>query len=942
MTSYPEPADPTAARRFIDEFHSRTNLIGPEFDPLLASLGGNSPYLADLALQEPGKLLAIVAMGADAVCDQALGMLASLRPALAYDRIAAALRTAKRAVALATAIGDISGQWDLQAVTGALSDLAEVALRQASAHLLLAAHKRGDLRLKHPDAPEKGSGFTVLALGKLGARELNYSSDVDLILLFDPALHAYNSDDIGRIFTRMARDLTGLMQARDAGGYVFRVDLRLRPDPASTPPAVSLSTALSYYESVARTWERAAFIKARPVAGDLALGKRFLEAISPTIWRRHLDFAAVADIQAMKARLDSLRAPADAGTGPARLLGYDVKRGLGGIREIEFAAQMLQLVWGGRYPALRVSGTLAALAAEGEAGHLPAADVAGLSAAYKFLRRLEHRVQMVADRQTHVLPATIGGLSAIATFLGYSTLQAFVADTVSHLDVVSAIYAGLFRSAPPTQDGTSTNAAYSLDIPPHTAAIVALWLDGRPRALRTDRSRALLQELIPKLLATIGRQIDPDAALFRLDDFIWRLPAGIQLFSLLHHNPALLERLGDVLGAAPFLAEHLSAVPSSLEALVAPEESHEPPATSLAALIRDSHGLDDTLAIASRYVRGEEFRLAVAEFTGRMNADAAGLAHTNLADAAIAKLLPAVLADHASRYGRVRGGGMVVLGLGKFGSREMMTGSDLDLMLVYDHPESITESCGARAVPTSKYFARAAQTVIAALTVQTPDGPLYKVDMRLRPSGNAGPVAVSLRSFEQYHQDAAWTWERLALTRARVVAGPSRLRSVVAQAVCTALLRADPAKVTADTISMRTRLARELPAQGWLDVKLRDGGLLELEFMIQAKLLLAANKAVFSPVTRHAIRNLVRAGFLDRTDAARLTEADFLWRSVQGLLRIALGRNIPKSVSGPLLEKLALVAGSPAEEQALAARLDQVAALVRRMFVRYLGEIEKT
>jgi glutamate-ammonia-ligase adenylyltransferase len=908
--------------------------------PLLACIGGNSPYLSDLALREPANLLAIVAAGPDAVCDQALGALTALRPALNQDRIAAALRSAKRAVALATALADIGGQWDLPAVTGALSDLAEGALRLATAHLLLAAHGRGDLRLPHPDAPERGCGFVVLAMGKLGARELNYSSDVDLILLYDPSLHAYNTDGAGRIFTRLARNLTALMQARDAGGYVFRVDLRLRPDPASTPPAVSLATALSYYESAAQTWERAAFIKARPVAGDIGMGRRFLDAIRPSIWRRHLDFAAVADIQAMKARMDSQREPA--GSGGAGLLGFDVKLGRGGIREIEFTAQMLQLVWGGRYPALRVPGTLSALAAEGEAGHLPAADVAGLSTAYMSLRRVEHRLQMVADRQTHALPADPAGMHALATFLGYTTRYAFVADVALHLDAVNAVYGGLFRTAPWPPDITTVRSAETVTVPAHQTAMVAAWLDGRPRALRTDRSRALLREMLPDLLAVMARQADPDAALRRLDDFIWRLPAGIQFFSLLHHNPALLERLGDVLGAAPFLAEHLGAVPSALEGLVAPQESHAPPSLALASLLRDSRGLDDSLAIASRFVRSEEFRLAVAEFTGRLDADVAGLAHTAVADAAIGALLPPVLADHADRNGRVRGGGLVVVALGKAGSREMMTGSDLDLMLIYDHPEDVTESHGVRVVPASQYFARAAQAVIAALTVQTPDGPLYAVDMRLRPSGNAGPVAVSLRSFERYHREAAWTWERLALTRARVVAGPAKLRHRVALAVRAALLQADSARVATDTAGMRSRVARELPPKGWLDVKLRAGGLIELEFLVQAKLLLAGDDAIFSPVTRHAIHNLARGGMLAPAEAALLSDADFLWRSVQGLLRIALGRTIPKSISGPLLEKLARVAGTTAEEHFVAARLDTVAAAVRTVFVRHLGEIETT
>ena len=933
---YPEPTDQAAAGRFADDFRARTGVEDASLAGLLACLGGNSPYLADLALREPATLLAIVAAGPDAVCDQALGGLAKLNPDMARADIAAGLRAAKRAVALAAAVADIGGQWGLEAVTGALSDLAEGALHVATAHLLADAAARSALRLPHPAAPERGSGFVVLAMGKLGARELNFSSDVDLILLYDPDAHPTNADAVGQIFTRLARDLTGLMQARDAGGYVFRVDLRLRPDPASTPPAVALATALSYYENVAQTWERAAFIKARPVAGDLALGRRFLDLVRPTIWRRHLDFAAVADLQAMKQRIDSQRggsAPL-AGASAERLLGHDVKLGAGGIREIEFTAQMLQLVWGGRHPALRVPGTLAALAAEAAAGHLPADEVEDLTDAYRFLRRVEHRLQMVADRQTHALPDSLAGLAALATFLGYADLASFASEALRQLARVHSTFSGLFRSAPlveaelpavaPGQDGDP---------------IWLAWLEGRPRALRTERSRALLRDMLPELLQAVGRQADPAGALQRLDDFIWRLPAGIQFFSMLHHNPALLERLADVLGAAPWLADHLASVPSALDGLVALHAGGERPARALAALLRDSRGLDDALGIASRFVRADEFRLAVAEFSQRMDADAAGLARTEVADAVIGALLPLVLADHTERHGKVRGGGMVVVALGKAGSREMMTGSDLDLMLIYDHPEQVTESTGRRPVAASQYFARAAQAVIAALTVPTRDGPLYAVDMRLRPSGNAGPVAVSLRAFEKYHHDAAWTWERLALTRARVVAGPAPLRARVERAITTALLHVDLAKVRTDTLAMRARLWRDLPPKGPLDVKLRAGGLIELEFLVQALQLLAHDAALFHPVTRLALRRLAHAGVLAAPDAALLTEADFIWRGVQGLLRVALGRRIPKSVGGPLLDKLAHVAGVAATEPALMARLDDVAASVRAAFIRHLGEM---
>ncbi len=904
-----------------------------------------SPYLSDLARQEPETEAALAAQGPDAVADLALCTLAKLSPALARAELAAQLRTLKRRVALTAARADIDGFWTLAQVTGALSDLAEGALRVAVSHLLRAAHQRGELRLPHPAAPARGSGFVVLAMGKLGARELNFSSDIDLILLYDPEAHAYNADALGAIFARLARDLVTLLQQRDAGGYVFRVDLRLRPDPGSTPPAVALPAALAYYESTAHTWERAAMIKARPVAGDLALGRRFLEAIRPFVWRRHLDFAAIADIRAVKRRMDDHKGTALAPNGEPemRLLGHDVKLGQGGIREAEFCAQTLQLVWGGRNPTLRIPATLDALAALGRAGHLPPETVAGLSDAYLLLRRVEHRLQMVDDRQTHSLPANPADFAKFAAFMGAADAAAFARELLTHLKVVRSAFSGLLEQPAAPPDVTPLTfapvPAGGAEQPPVWEA----WLAGRPRALRTERARILLADLLPTLIAVIARQPNPQAVWARLDEFIHRLPAGVQIFSMLQHNPALLERLAAVLGAAPSLADHLAAVPAALEGLVAPQEAGPDPAQALAVQLGDAASVDGALAIASRFVRGEEFRLAVAELDGRIDQDEAGAARTALAEAAICQLLPLILADHQRRYGELPGGGMAVVALGKAGSREMMAGSDLDLMLIYDHEEDAGDSTGPTRQAPSQYYARLAQAIIAALTTPTRDGKLYDVDMRLRPSGGKGPVAVSLPAFERYHRESAWTWERLALTRARPVAGPSRLRARVRRAIVTALAQGDPDSVLADTLAMRRRvLADHKPASAW-DIKLRRGGLMELEFIAQAlQLRHATQRRILSPVTREALANLARAGALPEADAAFLIRADAAWRAIQGLLRITQGRAVPTSLPtlaearlGPALDRIL----GPAPGTTLLERVETVANDVADAFRRHIGDL---
>ena len=939
---FPDPVDQPAAARTLDAFPGSRD---PALSAVLASLGGNSPYLAELALREADTLRAILAQGPDPVCDLALSELARIQPTLPRLKLAAGLRAAKRRVALASAVADIGGAWNLSQVTGALSDLAEGALRAVTAHLLRCAHDRGELRLPHPVAPARGSAFTVLAMGKLGARELNFSSDVDLILLYDPEPHAYNAERLGAIFARLARDLVSLMQARDADGYVFRTDLRLRPDPGSTPPAISLPTALAYYEGAAHTWERAALIKARPIAGDLALGRRFLDAIRPFVWRRHLDFAAIADIRAMKRRMDSHRGAALAGgADPAtRLLGHDLKLGEGGIREIEFCAQTLQLVWAGRNPVLRCPATLDALHALAEAGHLPAETADALKAAYERLRTVEHRLQMVDDRQTHSLPSTPEALDRFARFMGEADAATFAIGLLAHLERVHATFASLLEQPEAVPDLPYSIRAEPAPAPPPSGERQPWedWLAGRPRALRTERARALLAELLPALTAVVQRQADPHAVWIRLDEFIHRLPAGVQLFSMLRHNPALLDRLGDVLGAAPSLADHLASVPAALEGLVAPQDIDPDPAFSLAAQLQDSRAPDEALGIASRFIRGEEFRLAVAELDGRIDQDEAGCARTALAEAAIKRLLPLVLSDHARRFGTVAGGGMVVVALGKAGSREMMAGSDLDLMLIYDHPDDADDSTGPSRQAPSQYFARAAQAMVAALTVPTRDGKLYDVDMRLRPSGGKGPVAVSLASFERYHHESAWTWERLALTRARVVAGPTRLQRKVVRAIAAALTQGDAVAILPETLSMRRRLLAEAPPAGPWDVKLRRGGLMEVEFIAQAlQLRHAARPRLLAPETRLAFARLAAAGVIGAHDATELIRADQAWRAVQGLLRISIGRAVPQILPETIAPRLirALDRLQPASPgTTLLRRLDRMADSVSAAFARHIG-----
>ena len=904
--SLPKAADLSAAQRLRVGFaalgeEEAAFAASESGASLLDSLGGNAPYLAELACRESATLLSFMKQGPQSA--SILAMLAALPPIISRSRLNAVLRQAKRQMALDIALADLLGIWSLEQVTGALSDLAEATLRAAVRHLLRELHDQGKITLPRPNEPEHESGFTVLALGKLGARELNYSSDIDLVLLYDPNAAPYQPDTQG-LMARLARDLTNLLSARDADGYVFRVDLRLRPDPAATPPVISLVAALTYYESHGRTWERAAFSKARPVAGDFALGHYFLSAIRPFIWRKYLDFTAVSDIREMKRQIDTHHATKG-------LTGFDVKLGRGGIREIEFIVQTLGLIWGGHDPALRIPATLEALPAMARNGHLPERTASQLATAYRELRRVEHRLQMVADRQTHELPTTVEGLEHFCIFLNEPEFQQSFPQLLAHVheqfldffnadesDETDTLHPG--RSGPPPAAFTARLNELGFKNDRHVADRLREWSSGSIPALRSTRARELLAVILPHLLTQLGHLPEPDKAFAQFDTLLGRQRAGVQLLSLFAHNTALLKRLASVLGAAPALSDYLAESPQALESLLAPQARFAAPRPVLRRLLGEAEGVEQAIAITRHFVRQEEFHLSVATLEGRLNVDEAGSLRTTLAQAALSHLLPFVLASQKDRLGPVRGAKIAIIALGKAGSGEMLPGSDLDLMLIYDHART--------AIAPTHWFVRFSHSFVSALTAQGQGGPLYQVDMRLRPSGNAGPVAVYREAFAAYHTHESWTWERLALTRARVMAATPGFASIVQDEILSALCRPDSAdKILTDTAAMRARLAAEIKPRGPFDVRSIPGGMMEIGFIAQALQLIHGpqDHTLFHPNTTKALQALAASGHLPQNMAETLIHADFLWRTIQGVNRITglseKATTPPASMLEPLL-----------------------------------------
>ncbi|MEX2454823.1 MAG: bifunctional [glutamine synthetase] adenylyltransferase/[glutamine synthetase]-adenylyl-L-tyrosine phosphorylase, partial [Rhodospirillaceae bacterium] len=873
---------------------------------LLDAIFGNSPFLGHCLIADPAFALRLFRDGPADTFDRILSdVAAEAPPAATAETVMAVQRRARRRVALTVGCADIAGLWPLERIVESLSLFAEAALRSAVAHLLCQGHATGEIELPHPEDPERGSGFIVLGMGKLGARELNYSSDIDLILLFEPERVRYRgSRSPQEYFVRLARQMVRLLEERTRDGYVFRTDLRLRPDPGSTPPVLSTLAAETYYEGTGQNWERAAMIKARPVAGDREAGTAFLGYLRPFIWRKNLDFAAIQDIHSIKRQINAVR-----GGQRIAVAGHNVKLGRGGIREIEFYAQTQQLIWGGRDPSLREPRTCEALRRLAAAGHIEAEVPEHLAEAYRFLRTVEHRLQMIDDQQTHEIPDDPAKLAAFTRFMGFADTDAFAAALSSRLHLVEDHYAALFEEAPDLAgpgtlvftggedhpDTLRTLSELGYKQPSAVAATVRAWHHGRYRSLRSTRARELLTELMPALLGAFAKTLDPDAAFLRFNDFLSRLPAGVQILSLLYTNPALLELLAEIMGSTPRLADTLTRYPILFDAVLTADFFEAPPdAAGLAAEFEDAlqqaRDFQDVLDILRRQVNDRLFQVGVHILRRRFTPDLAGPALSDIADTALRTLYPRQQEEFARQHGRMPGGEMAVVALGKLGGREVSIGSDLDLLFVYRSDDGTSD--GTKPLAAIPYYTRLGQRFLGALTSPTGEGTLYEVDMRLRPSGNAGPLATSLEAFLKYHQEAAWTWEKMALTRARIVVAGDAFGTALEDAI-RALLAAprDPAALLRDVAAMRARIERDRPPGGPWDVKSLRGGLIDIEFLVQYLQLRHASETpeVLAPNTADALGRLHRAGILDAPTTDALTAALHLWRNVQGVLRLSVG-----------------------------------------------------
>jgi glutamate-ammonia-ligase adenylyltransferase len=916
-----------------------------------------SDFLRDCARRRPDMLDRLL----DQTVDQRLAALlaeiaASPRAEdVTENGLMAALRRLKLEAHFLIALADLAGEADAALTVARLSDLADACVNAAIDFLLLDAHRQGKLTLQDAGRPGVGSGWVVLGMGKLGARELNFSSDIDLIVFFDPEAPAVvDPMEATDLFVRLSRRLLRILQDRTEHGYVFRTDLRLRPDPGSTPLAIPVEAALNYYESRGQNWERAAMIKARPLAGDIAAGEAFLRELQPYVWRKYLDYAAIADVHSIKRQIHAHK-----GHGEIAVKGHNVKLGRGGIREIEFFVQTQQLIAGGRFPELRGRATVPMLGELAARGWITTDARDAMTAQYWFLRRVENAIQMVADEQTHTLPETDEGLERIARMLGFGGAEEFSTAFRASLQKVEGHYAALFEAAPELSSGIG-NLVFTGDVddpdtlrtlsrlgfrrPSDICRVIRGWHFGRYRATQSAEARERLTELTPALLEAFGKTRKADKALMRFDQFLGGLPAGIQLFSLLHSNPGLLKLLATIMGAAPRLAGIITRRPHVFDGLLDPALLAELPdraylSARLAAFIDRSAEYEEVLDRLRIFCAEQKFLIGVRLLAGAIDAGRAGKAFSDLADLAIGAALEAVEAEFARRHGRVAGGRVAILGMGKLGSRELTAGSDVDLILLYDHDADAEESDGAKPLAPSHYYTRMTQRLIAAVSAPTAEGVLYELDLRLRPSGNKGPVATHVDAFTKYQRGEAWTWEHMALTRARVVSGDAALAAEI-EAEVTAVLAMprDRAKTVAEAVEMRALIEKEKPPRDIWDIKLVPGGLIDLEFIAQVAVLTGSVEGEGRATGTASTLARLSPGFADGQTRQDLVEAWSLYLSLTQMIRLCLTGHFEREDSPPGLIDLLLAATDLPDIKVLEAHLKDTAAQVRVHFDRLLAK----
>jgi len=910
-----QPLDADHARALLGDIQTAASpdvheLLETHVDFFLWVVEG-SGFLTRLMRRYPDVLQDLSRQSVDAYHAKLIhNMQATLAECPDRDIAMAELRHTRNKSALSIALADLADHWDVEQVTQALTHLADASVSAALDFLLHEA-----VRAQHL-ASFSRDGLVVLALGKHGGQELNYSSDIDFVVYYTPdALPLAADVDIRKFHISLVQELAAMLQNVTQDGFVFRVDLRLRPDPGATPVTVSVSAALGYYESMGQNWERAVYIKARPMAGDLAAGQRFIDDLQPYIWRRYFDFAAIEDVHSMKRQIHAVRGHAEIAA-----MGHNLKLGRGGIREIEFFVQTQQLIAGGRDPDLRGHRTVDMLAMLARKNWISDETATTLTACYYYLRRLEHRLQMRQDEQTQTLPMAPEPFASFARFAGFQTAPDFATDFTAQLAKVTQEYALLFEQSESLSGGEGNLVFTGNEDDPGTletladmgftrgkeiSALIRGWHAGRTGATRSQRAREILTRLQPTVLQRLAQGGDADGGFIRFHNFLESLPSGVQVFSLFQSNPHVLHLLIDIVTVAPRLSAFLGANSGLLDVLVQPVD------VAPLSLALDTDNFETAMNQLRRHVHEEQFRIGTRVLADPVMAVRFGEAYSQLAQTSIEAMLAAAKADIERQYGKLTSGEMIVLGLGKLGSQEMTLQSDLDIILICDAADFSALSEGEKPISAEQWFARLARRFLSGLSAPTAEGGLFEVDTRLRPSGNAGPLVTKLSSFTQYQSQQAWTWEHMALTRARVMAGDAGLAERATQAIETLLgAPREPQKLVQDVVEMRARLRQHHPQAGPFDIRRGDGGLVDIEFIAQALQLRHAPDHASLIGTRELTRlldDLAELHILGQSDYETLKSAAQTYLALRQIGSLCLEDNETHPVpatAGVLLEAL--------------------------------------
>jgi len=946
------------ADRLRGELESRAADLDLAAADLLCLIASGSPFLERTFRLNLEVLTDLLRLAPDAAIDRIVERAEAARTDMEAP---ATLRSLKKQVAMVLSILDLSGLWDDRSVMAGLSRFADAAVIAAFDHAL-----REVTGATGNDVLAEQAGFAVYAMGKHGACELNYSSDIDLVIFHQTKLvEAFlaphdmteKMKETRRFLDRTIQRAMATLQDQTAEGYVFRTDLRLRPDPGSSSASVSVSAAEHYYETYGQNWERAAFIKARFIAGDERTANVMNDVFTPFIWRKYLDYSAIEDIHSIKRQIHAVRGQAD-----FVFEGHDIKLGRGGIREIEFFVQTQQLILGGRIPSLREKTTLGGLQALVGAGQVEEKTCEELSAAYLFLRHLEHRIQMVNDEQTHEIPEREEEIARLAHLSGYDDGKALKHDVVETLKVVHDHYANLFHEEEDLSAGIGSLVFTGVDHDPQTlrtlaelgfknpqavSATVRKWHQGTMRATKSARGRALLTKLVPSIIRACANVDEPDAALAAFDGFLRNLPGGVQVFSLMLNNLEILDLVAGLVSVSPRLAREMAVHGRLVEVLLDEAFLQRSDAD---ITIDDEEILDavdravdyeDALNALRREDREVWFQISCRLLLERSAPRDAARNYAALADIGIGACVDIAMREMVEAHGQIDGS-ITVIGMGRLGAVSLTATSDLDLIFIYDAPaDAESKGCTGKALDATTWYTRYVRRLVTALSAQTEEGELYEIDMALRPSGGSGPAAVSRNAFETYYRKDAWTWEEMALVKARIIAGNDDLADKLDRHIEKILTRRrDPAETAQDVIDMRRRLLENKPGRSVLDVKLAHGGLTDIDFICQyLSLIHAAEKGRFPAHIADALPVMADLGLMERKDAETLVEAARGYEAVIQVTRITLDRGADPSTMPAAVRRLIARKIGLDDPEAIESWLEARQAEVRGLFERYVGAL---